>query len=98
MKRLTAKRIASLRKKLRRYKLYMYNSHRGDFDRISVLWGLNFSDAISRYCHRLNKNHLWNDRDFKLNVVLYRNEADHALLPLDSDKKKDVIWLRGYFV
>ena len=96
--KLTAKRIAKLRKKIRRYRLYSYDYpwslKVGPDVRYTKLYGLNMRDAIKRYVKKINRDKPWNEKPYGLAETWCKNLAYYACVP-DGVKPYDQIhWLR----
>lgn len=96
--KLTAKRIAKLRKKIRRYRLYSYSypwSLQVGPDAIyTKLYGLSMGDAIKRYVKKINRDKPWNERPYGLTDAWCRDFADYACVPEGVKSYDQIHWLK----
>ena len=97
--KLTAKRIAKLRKKIRHYRLYSYDYPWslavGPDVRYTKLYGLNMSDAIKRYVKKINRDMPWNEKPYGLTETwLCKNFAKYACVPEGVKSYDQIRWFR----
>ena len=96
--KLTAKRIAKLRKKIQHYRLYSYDYPWslavGPDVRYTKLYGLNMSDAIKRYVKKINRYKPWNEKPYSLTEAWCKNVANYACVPDDVKSYDQIHWLR----
>ena len=94
--KLTAKRIAKLRKKIRRYRLYSYDYpwplKVGPDVRYTKLYGLNMGDAIKRYVKKINRDKPWNEKPYGLTKTWCKNFADYACVPEGVKSYDQICW------
>lgn len=96
MKKLTAKRIAKLRKKIKHYRLYDNDRVWGfkKEDRWTRLYGLNENDALKRYEKRVNRGVDWDREGIYFSNAWGKEFADKALVPEGITKREQILWLK----
>ena len=96
--KLTAKRIAKLRKKIQHYRLYSYDwllslKFRPDVE-YTKLYGLNMSDAIKRHAKKINRNKPWYEKPYGLTEVFFEDSAVCACVPEGIKSYDQICWLK----
>lgn len=99
MSKLTAKKIAYLKGKIKRFRVYQLNGWKDFFEdsKYEVAYGLNMSDAIKRLVRKYNRE----DSPFTPWTYLkevYRECANYAIVPEGGKSRKEVKWIIRYSV
>lgn len=99
MSKLTAKRIAYLKGKIKHFRVYKLNGWKDFFEssKYEVAYGLNMSDAIKRLVRKYNRE----DSPFTPWTYLKfvsLNYANYAIVPEGAKSRKEVKWIIRYSV
>lgn len=99
MSKLTAKRIAYLKGKIKHFRVYKLDGYKNFFEdsKYEVAYGLSMSDAIKRLVRKSNRE----DTVFiPLTYIKFVSQdyANFAIVPEGAKSRKEVKWIVRYYI